>query len=95
MPDGFEVLADVRGREAEDGRVDGHQQHGEHEDGEREPAARALLHLRPRVVRPQGAGHCSTLRRAPPSSSSTIMCVKSLAATRPSVTAQAPEAESP
>ncbi len=84
-----EVLTDVGGRETEHGRVDGHQQHGQHEDGQRQPAAGAL-HRLGRVCRLQGAGHDPSLRSAPPSSSSTIMWVKSLRATRPSVTAQAP-----
>ncbi|MGX1245855.1 hypothetical protein RKD46_006959 [Streptomyces pseudovenezuelae] len=89
-----EVLADVRGREAEDGRVDGHQQHGEHQDGQREPTARTL-HRLGRGRRPQGAGHDSSLRSAPPSSSPVIMWVKSLGATRPAWVAQAQEATSP
>ncbi len=42
-PGGLEVFAEEGGGEAEDRGVDADQQHGEDEDGEREPAARAGL----------------------------------------------------
>ncbi len=85
----LQVLAEGGCGEAEDRGVDRDQQHGQDEHGEREPAAAALL-LHPRLTYQLfGTAHFSTLRRAPPSSSSMIMYWKSLAATRPSMTAQA------
>ncbi len=85
----LEVLGECGRGEAEYGRVDGDQQHGEHQHAQGEPAA-AALGLRPdRAVQLLGAAHFSTLRLAPPSKSSVIMYWKSLPATRPSITAQA------
>jgi hypothetical protein len=78
----FEVLAEERGREAQHGGVDGHQQHGEDEYGQRDPPPGAVQLVRGLGL-PFHAAHCSTLRRAPPSSNSTIMYAKSCAATRP------------
>ncbi len=87
-----QVLTEERGGQAEDGGVDGDEQHGQDEDGEGDPPPRG-----PRLVRRgglleggTGGAHCSTLRRAPPSSNSAIMCGKSWPATRPAWTAQAP-----
>ncbi len=70
---GLEVLTEGGRGEAEDRGVDRDQQHGQDEHGEREPAPAALpLHFR-LAVQQFGTGHFSTLRRAPPSSSSMIM----------------------
>ncbi len=92
---GLQVLGEEGGGEAQHRGVDRHEQDGQDEDGEGEPPAGAAHALGMARVLEGAGGHFSTLLRAPPSSSSTIMYWKSLAATRPSCTAQAPAPTSP